>query len=52
MKYIVWLVTSMNFEEVARFADRKDAETFRDQISAMGDCHCYEITRVGQTPIW
>lgn len=50
MKYSVWHVTDKDFVEVARFADEEMANSFRALASLLGDR--YEVTKVGETPIW
>lgn len=50
MKYSVWHVTEDNFVEIARFADEGMAQSFRALASLLGDR--YEVTKIGETPIW
>lgn len=50
MKYSVWHVTDEDFVEVAQFVDKEMAQSFRALASLLGDR--YEITKVGETPIW
>ena len=47
MKYIVWEVTAENFEEVARFANESLANTFAEMLG-----NKYQVTKIGETPIW
>ncbi len=50
MKYSVWHVTDEDFVEVAQFVNEEMAQSFRALASLLGDR--YEITKVGETPIW
>ena len=50
MKYSVWHVTNKDFVEVAQFADEEMANSFRALASLLGDR--YEVTKIGETPIW
>lgn len=50
MKYSVWHVTAEDFVEIAQFADLEMAQSFRALASMLGDR--YEVTKIGETPIW
>lgn len=50
MKYSVWHVTDEDFVEVAQFAEKEMANSFRALASMLGDR--YEVTKIGETPVW
>jgi len=50
MKYSVWHITAEDFVEVAQFADKGMARSFCALASMLGDR--YEVTKIGETPIW
>ena len=50
MKYSVWHVTNEDFVEIAQFADREMAQSFCALAAMLGDR--YEVTKIGETPIW
>lgn len=50
MKYVMWKITDEGFEAVAWFMDENMANECRDLESMLND-H-YEVTKVGETPIW
>ena len=50
MKYSVWHITAEDFVEVAQFAEEDMAYSFRALASVLGD-H-YEVTKIGESPIW
>lgn len=53
MKYIVWKITARNFEEVAKFVSKEDAESYADFANAVARLgKRYEVTTEGKTPIW
>ena len=50
MKYSVWYVTKEDFVEVAQFVEEETANSFRALASMLGDR--YEVTKIGETPVW
>lgn len=50
MNYSVWHVTDEDFVEIAQFATLEMAQSFRALASLLGER--YEVTKIGDTPIW
>ena len=51
-QWVVWRITNRNFEEAARFSSKFFAEMYAENMNKCHDSIRFQVTRVGETPVW